>query len=175
MNWEDLIMLCSNCKKNQATIYYKQNINGTLTENFLCGECADKLNIGKSFFSSALNINPFAGFFGYQQQPQIRKNIEAPKRCTLCGSEFSDIVKSGKMGCAKCYEVFNTEISPTVIHLHGNVTHNGRATGSYKAKNELKNKIIELKKELKTAIDEQNFEKAAALRDEINSYENKNL
>ena len=36
-------MLCQKCKKNEATVYYKENINGHVTEYNLCPECAAEL------------------------------------------------------------------------------------------------------------------------------------
>ena len=38
-------MLCENCKKNVATTYFKQTVNGKTTEIFLCDECAAKLGL----------------------------------------------------------------------------------------------------------------------------------
>ena len=163
-------MLCSNCGKNQASVYCKQNINGNVTENVLCAECAEKMNIGKSLFDAHFSLNPFAGFFAAARGSGA-KPPDAQKRCPLCGSEFQDIVKSGKIGCAKCYEVFAAELSPTIARLHGSSPHSGRAPRGHKIKNERRNKLLELKTAMGRAVEEQDFETAARLRDEIKALE----
>lgn len=164
-------MLCTNCKKNQATLYYKQNINGKVTQTALCPECAKKLGAGSIIdkMFDGFSLNPFAGFFGIEQ-PVSHRSVGAGKRCPLCGSAFEDIVESGKLGCAKCYETFAGELAPTISNIHGKAEHNGRAPKNLKAKNEKRNKLRELKTELKKAVDEQDFEHAAALRDAIKAF-----
>jgi protein arginine kinase activator len=156
-------MLCMKCKKNEASYYYKQNINGRITETALCEECAGEL--GKNVMADTLSINPFGGLFGLTTPP--RRTADTVKRCTLCGSGFGDLVKSGKIGCAKCYEVFADELSATVAKLHGQATHTGRAPLEHRAKNERRDHEKQLRGELKKAIDAQNFERAAVLRDEL--------
>ena len=38
-------MKCQNCGKNEATFYYKSNINGRVMESHLCPECARQLGL----------------------------------------------------------------------------------------------------------------------------------
>lgn len=165
-------MLCKKCGKNEATFYYKQNVNGKVTETALCADCASKLHVPGTIaneMSDFFNFNPFAGLFG-EARP-TRCIADDRKRCPLCGSTFADLVHTGKIGCAKCYEAFAQELAPTVYQLHGKVEHTGRAPAAFAAKNDKKNKLKALKSELKAAIDSQNFEQAAKLRDEINGLE----
>ena len=91
-------------------------------------------------------------------------NPSVTKVCTLCRSTINDILRSGKTGCAKCYEVFQNELDQIIKSIHGNVTHTGRTPGEI-------GKINSLKKQLKEAVSLQKFEKAAVLRDEINRLE----
>ena len=99
-------------------------------------------------------------------------------RCEFCGSTYSDIAKSGHVGCAKCYEIFADELYPSIRRIHGNTTHCGKnssvaeKTKQSKAKTETKEeKIKKLKAQLESAIKEQNFELAAELRDKIKEME----
>lgn len=161
-------MLCMNCKKNKATFYYNQNINGNVSETALCSECAGKL--GYNVIPDTFSFNPFGSLFG-MSTPQIRRAPGTSKRCTLCGSVYGDLVKSGKVGCAKCYEIFSDELSATITKLHGHSTHAGRAPREYRAKNERLNKEKRLRAELKKAVDAQDYERAAVLRDELKKFE----
>lgn len=98
-------------------------------------------------------------------------------RCDFCGSSYSDIAKSGHVGCAKCYEIFGDQLLPSIRRIHGNTTHCGKNSrfGTKKAEKSAemtkKDKIKALKKELDKAISEQNFEHAAELRDQIKEME----
>lgn len=38
-------MKCQNCGKNEATFYYKSNINGRVMESHLCPQCARQLGL----------------------------------------------------------------------------------------------------------------------------------
>ena len=91
-------------------------------------------------------------------------NPNITKVCTLCGSTLNDIIRTGKIGCAKCYEIFQSDLDQVIKSIHGNVTHTGRAPGEI-------GKINTLKKQLKETIRLQEFEKAAELRDEIKRLE----
>lgn len=178
-------MLCQNCKKNNATVFYKETINGETSSYALCSECAKKMedegkisfnspleSIGDGFFSPFDEINDiFSGFFG---KPQKAISAYEEKRCPMCKSSFNDIVKAGKVGCAKCYETFASELESTVKSIHGNVSHVGRTSGPWKKKKEKNDKIAKLKSELAAAIEAQEFEKAAELRDKIKETEGEN-
>jgi len=138
-------MLCQKCGKNQANVFYKQMINGEYKEMSLCAECANELE-------SPLNI------FGNN-----KLNTNAQKVCDLCGSTLRDIARSGKAGCSKCYDTFRNELNNTIAHIHGKMNHVGRVPKG--------NKLYMLKAQLKNAVEKQEFETAAKLRDEIISYE----
>jgi len=162
-------MLCMKCKKKEAAFYYKQTVNGKVNETALCADCASKLQVSDDI-DIDIDFNPFAELFGGLSTAQRRRS-DTRRRCTLCGLTFSDLVRSGKVGCAKCYEVFADELAPTVNQLHGKAEHNGRAPGHFAAKNEKKNKLKKLKAELRCAIESQDFEQAAVLRDRIKEIE----
>ena len=91
-------------------------------------------------------------------------------RCEKCGNTFNDIVNSGKIGCADCYTTFYDKLLPSLQRIHGKTRHEGKNPTIIKAEvNESVHELQALENELKTAISEQNFEKAAELRDRINN------
>ena len=47
-------------------------------------------------------------------------------KCDLCGYTFSDIIRSGKAGCARCYDTFRDEFANTILQIHGKINHVGR-------------------------------------------------
>lgn len=180
---EVCFMLCTNCKKNQATVYYSQNINGKKSEQALCPACYEKLK-------ASADYPDFGDLLGSLFAPKTHNALRSStvKACTLCGSTWRDLRQSGKVGCAKCYEVFRDELESTVQSIHGRTAHVGRHPVKQTAeaekaqetvsadekdeKKEQKKRISAMKKELDQAIREQNFEEAARLRDLIRDAEN---
>ena len=177
-------MVCKNCGKNNAEIYYKQTINGKTVEYALCTQCAEKLKKeGKldikipSFFDDfgfGISNNGLYGIEELFGLPASSKNARRSekKTCTLCSSTFDDLVKNGRVGCAKCYEVFADELRHSIESIHGKSEYIGRTPEKCKEKETKEDKINTLKAELDSAIAEQEFEKAAVLRDEIRALEN---
>ncbi len=156
-------MLCNKCKKNEATYYMEQNINGKVTKIALCPECANEYN-GLSF-SPFGAFNLFGGLF---ESSSVKKTgpIEK-KRCTLCASTFDEIVKNGRVGCSKCYEVFREELEPTVKRVHGNVKHVGRTPAGRIESQPEQDEITLLRQQLNEAVAREDYESAAQIRDKI--------
>lgn len=168
-------MLCQSCGKNQANTHIKRIINGKLTEYKLCEQCAAKLGYSNIFDGFGFDFNSLLGSFFENDKQQIL-NL-SNKRCEFCGSSFDDISNSGKVGCAKCYDVFLDQLMPSIKRIHGNTKHAGKFASDSGKENILLNKIKSLREQMKIAISKQEFEKAAEIRDEIkklNSKENYN-
>ena len=175
-------MLCEQCKKRTATVFYNENINGKTRAYSLCGECAAKLRekgslqditsmIG-SFADpfSALHDNLFGGFFGIPAQ----KSVSGTKKCPTCGITYAEIAQSGKVGCPTCYTAFSDELSRTIQSIHGTTSHTGSVPSRHRARKERDEQLTRLREELRTAIEKENYEQAAALRDEIRKLEAEN-
>lgn len=154
-------MLCSKCGKNPASVFYKQIINGSVKEAALCAECASAMNIGVGKASLGFSSDLISGLFGDDVSRGVRKV------CPLCGASYADIAHSGKVGCTKCYETFRSELMPKIAGIHCRSRHVERAPAEYKAKIEEKNRIGELEKRLSDAVKNEEYEKAAEIRDEL--------
>ena len=152
-------MLCSKCHKNEATVYYKQNINGEVKEYALCPECAAESELGFT------PLNLFGSMFA---PPKVKRET---KHCTLCNSTFEEIKQRGKVGCAECYSVFRDELAPMIRNIHSGAAHCGRAPEGYAEKRKFENELEKLKSDLQAAIANEEYEKAAQLRDLIKSKE----
>ena len=157
------MMLCEKCKKRNATILYKQTINGVTEQMALCPECANAMSLGSIF---DVDFNFFGSLFKQSAPPLAEEKV-----CTLCGSTFDQIAREGKVGCAKCYEIFADRLRPSIERIHGHSSHVGRKPKGGAKKNEKRDQIKELKRQLAEAIKQENFEKAAELRDQIKQME----
>lgn len=161
-------MKCQRCNKHEATAFIKKNINGNITELALCSSCAKETGqFDINFGFSDLFSNLFSDF-GYSGAGFIGEKVT----CPVCKSSFDDIARSGRVGCAKCYEIFNEQLIPTIRNYQRKTIHNGKTPSSKAVMPQADNRQSELQKleaELKKAIQTQNFEYAAELRDKINN------
>ena len=166
-------MLCENCKKLEANTTITKNINGHVTVRHLCGQCAAKQGLGAvgSVFGSMLG-GIFSDMVG----------AGPVAKCRVCGSTFSDFTRTGKAGCPNCYTEFYPQLLPTLQKIHGKVGHVGKVGESAPKPEEPKQEApsavekptpskeeirAELKAQLAKAIEVQEFEQAAQLRDQI--------
>ena len=117
-------MLCQNCKKNEATTHIKRVVNGEATESHLCHSCAQNSGFDDFFDDFSLNLpGIFSSFFGDSMFALGESKLS---RCEKCGCCFDDIIKSGKVGCADCYEKFYNNLLPSIQRIHGKAKHAGK-------------------------------------------------
>lgn len=174
-------MICQVCGKKTATTHVKSVSNGKLTELHLCEDCAAQhgyTNIFSDFgFAPGSLLGGLFGFGEPQKQSRVGAG-EKPLRCKKCGMSFSEIAKTGNVGCSECYNTFRTELIPIIRRIHGSSAHKGKTPVSSALKIADANTNIvavspldEKRAQLKKAIEAQEFEKAAELRDEIKEME----
>lgn len=175
-------MLCQNCQKREATTHIKRVINGEATESHLCENCAKELGFDGFFDDFSLSIpNIFSSFFKDSAFALAGAKNEP---CEKCGSSFDDIIRTGMVGCADCYSRFYDRLLPSIQRIHGRTGHVGRIPIEYtkvddepikEEKKELsvEEKIEKLESEMQKAVEAQNFEQAATLRDEIKELKGK--
>ncbi len=158
-------MLCQHCGVNTATTHIRRTVNGTTEEMMLCSDCAARLGYNQlSFFTGGLLGSLFAG--------EMASSPAADAiRCPVCHISFEEIARSGKVGCAHCYTKFKERLTPTVEKLHGKADHVGKSPVSKEAPPPEKPLLQQLKDQLAEAIETQEFEKAAQLRDQIRELE----
>ena len=159
-------MLCTNCGERQATVHITRSINGITREYWLCPECASKVEMS----------TPFAGFDSLLKSafPFSLGSVRKTKQCPECGCTFDEIMENSLLGCAKCYEYFAEELKPVIGRLHANASYVPNSVSApMEEKKPAENELETLKKRLKKAVDEEDYELAAKLRDEIKAKEAK--
>jgi len=169
-------MLCDKCKQRPAKVHMTQIINGDKTETNLCEVCAqEENNMGFGFQPKWMLQNIFADLFNQplegNQALKINKQVK-PVECDGCG--FTDIQFSrvGKLGCPKCYEVFENKLDPVLRRVHGNPQHTGKIPKRTGGALGIRKEIEELKRRLQEAVSREEYEIAAEIRDKIRSLEN---
>ena len=114
-------MRCEHCNQNEATTYIKQNINGKVTEMHLCRDCAEKLGVLEPMHSNMGLGSMFEGsFFGNFLGAGLAamNALTGVDRCDYCGSTFNDIINTGNVGCAHCYDRFADKLEPSIRKIH---------------------------------------------------------
>ncbi len=166
-------MKCQKCGADNANTHVKTIINGEFREYDLCSECARKLGYTNAFADFGSDFSGLLGSFFTNVLPARTQAT----RCEFCGSTYPEIAKTGRVGCAHCYEVFADRLYPSIRRMHGNTTHCGKNSGRQEAKEAKpaemtkEEKIADMKRQLDEAVREQNFERAAELRDSIKEME----
>ena len=155
-------MLCQHCNKNEANMHMKRIINGRAAEVHLCSDCARSLGYGEAFSGFGLGFSDFLSDFLLKGEHSSNGT-----RCPFCNKSFEEIAEDGKMGCAECYAVFYDRLLPSLNKIHGKTAYMGSKpqNGSVKTKTLT---LQELKLALNEAVERQDFELAATLRDKIN-------
>ena len=156
-------MLCQKCQSNQATIKLIKNINGNITEQYLCKACANGEDINfKDFYKDNLFDNFFNAF---------SPSISSPLMCDRCQTTYNEFKKTGKLGCSDCFFKFQGYLDSTLKNIHGSTTHTGKYPKRCGEHLKLKKEKNELKRLLSEAISNENYEEAAILRDRIKEME----
>ena len=156
-------MLCEKCGKNHATTHIKTVANGVVKEYNLCAYCAAKEGYTTNSLAGML-----ASMFGEISNSEIQKH---KTQCSVCGANFSDIAKTGKVGCSECYTVFYNELLPYLKRVHGSTKHVGKVPKSYEKPQT--QTVEELRSELNQLVAEEKYEQAAVIRDKIKEMEEK--
>jgi protein arginine kinase activator len=163
-------MLCQNCQKRVANVHFTQITNNKKAEMYLCEQCAKEK--GKLGIAPPLNISDFlSGFinFGNGEAQAIQEPAE--ECCEICGMSFEDFRKTGKMGCSNCYHIYGDKLKPIMKRLHGNTEHTGKVPVKLSGKLNQTRELDSLRASLAKAIQEEEYEKAAELRDKIRELE----
>lgn len=174
-------MLCEKCKKKKATLYYHENINGKRRSFHLCTDCANTLDTAGELEDFSIAFPLFTSPFSPGDNTIFSKiaaaSAQSPagdasdRACPVCGLTFGDITSSGKVGCSKCYEVFAPRLLPLIRAVHGHNTHVGHTPRVHRERAEKQARIAKLKEQLRNAVNNEAFEDAVVLRDELRRME----
>ncbi|MFW5984635.1 MAG: UvrB/UvrC motif-containing protein [Halanaerobiaceae bacterium] len=161
-------MLCQNCGQKEANVHLTRIVNGEKTEIFLCEDCAEKKG-QLSFESDPFSFhNLLSGILNADLNTLSKKDTA---KCDNCGLSYNQFGETGLFGCSECYDQFADRLDPLVKRIHGSNKHQGKVPRRKGGDLRVKNKIESLREEMEKVIAEENFERAAELRDQIHELE----
>jgi protein arginine kinase activator len=91
--------------------------------------------------------------------------------CPVCGITFYEFRHAGRLGCPHDYVCFNDELEPLIMNIHGAAQHDGKRPKRGVHGMDHQTKLIQLRREMKEAIEKEAYERASELRDEIRQIE----
>jgi protein arginine kinase activator len=156
-------MQCSICKEKPATVHLTQIVGDKMQKLDLCEECAKAKGVNDPAGFALADL--MLGLGASQEIEQAAGGIET--KCPRCGFTQADFKKSGRLGCPECYKTFAEGLNGLLKTMHKGTRHIGKAPEALRASRENSDKLKTLQKKLNKAIEAEDFEQAAQLRDEI--------
>ena len=156
-------MLCSICKSNQATVHLTQIVSDKMQKVDLCESCAKEKGVNDPAGFSMADMLLGLGASQEMEEATGSSGLQCPR----CGFTQADFKKTGRLGCSSCYEVFAEGLQSLLKSMHKGTRHVGKVPPALRKSRDLQNKLQSLESQLKQAIDNENFEQAAVLRDQI--------
>ncbi|SES73672.1 UvrB/UvrC motif-containing protein [[Clostridium] polysaccharolyticum] len=172
-------MLCGKCQKREAKIYCTEIIDGIKKEQYLCEQCAAEyasfqMN-GERPKKEMQDESLLSGLLekGYRNEDDKE---EGGKRCGRCGLSYNDFLKTGRFGCSNCYTAFGKVFDKSLKQIQGSDSHHGKIPkGFVTSADKVVENISEIDKltlKLQYAVEKEEFEEAARLRDIIREKRN---
>ncbi len=169
-------MRCDNCQDQEAVIHLTQIVDNSVTTMHLCEACAAEKGVETGSTASKFPLGDFLATLGKSGTEASEAGGDVP--CAACGATLKDFRASGRLGCARCYESFEPQLRDLLRRLHGSARHMGEmylgrvAAGAEGPEAPAPappggERLAALREQLRRAVDAENFELAAQLRDQI--------
>ncbi len=163
-------MQCQICNKNDATIHLTEITDGKREEMHLCEHCAAEQGIA---VKSHLPVNELLSNLLAAQPPDDESSSQLVQvHCPNCGFTLSQFRKEAVLGCPYDYKVFEKSLLPLIEKAHnGKTAHCGKLPSKTPKDTKKQVELLNLRQQLQAAVQSEDYELAAKLRDKINQLE----
>jgi protein arginine kinase activator len=160
-------MQCDQCGERDAVVHVTQIVDNAVTQLQLCEKCAATKGIETTV------ATPKHVLAGVLQAAQDHVAVSGDAaRCAFCGLSQKELRTGGRLGCAHCYGAFAESLRELLRRVHGNARNQGRRyVPLHPEAVSRAGSLATLRERLQQAIEREQFEVAAALRDEIRDLE----
>ena len=159
-------MICDECGKRPAAVHITKVENGKKSDMHLCEQCAMQKNLLS--LSTSFSVNDLlAGLLNSGGASHIKTEMVNYIKCNVCGLSYGKFRETGRFGCGNCYKVFGERLNPLFKKVHGNTGHTGKIPNRAGGRIKVLREVEKLKQQLDEAIRNEEYEKAAAIRDKI--------
>jgi protein arginine kinase activator len=161
-------MTCSQCQEREAVMELTQVAEGKVTKVHLCEQCAAERGLETG---AGLGKTPLASYIAAMGQGMnpLPPGTDLAFVCKSCGATLQDFRESGRLGCPDCYRTLGEPLRELLRRLHGATRHTGErynVPGGSPAGAAVRSNL-EIREQLKRAIESEDFELAAQLRDQL--------
>jgi protein arginine kinase activator len=159
-------MKCQSCA-NPATVHVTDIREGVKKELHLCQACAEQQKLIKE---QELNLPAILQSLIGQHVGQLTDEL-ARLTCPACGIKYMEFRAEGRLGCPHDYEVFRAGLEPLLQRIHRAGKHVGKAPRCRRVSPARQAELVELRGQLRAAVEAEAYEEAARLRDSIRKKE----
>ena len=158
-------MPCDQCREREAVIHLTQIVNEQVSTLHLCEKCAAEKGVESPGSTVKTPLGSFLAAMGKgpEQAPVPRPG----DTCSRCGGTFQDFRETGRLGCSECYRAFESPLRDLLRRLHGSTHHLGERYAEREPAAVKVTPAADLREQLRRAVETENFELAAELRDRL--------
>ena len=163
-------MLCDTCGKNEAEVHLTQIVDNEMTTVHLCPACA----ADKGLEGEAAGKNPpLTDFLAQMGKAALAEEETATAGpCSYCGTTVDDFKRSGRLGCPHCYSTYESQLRAILRRIHGSTQHLGKVyVPPAGEETDRTTRLVGLRRKLQHAVESEDFERAAVIRDQIRELE----
>ena len=165
-------MLCEHCGEREAAVHLTQGVDNQMTTSHLCQQCAAEKGFQSDVPPSNLPLADFLAKMGGGDSLSGKAVEDEDQVCPFCGLSGSDFKEVGRLGCPQCYSTFEGHLRGLLRRIHGGTQHVGKVyLPPDTTLSDREERLAGLRKKLQRAIDTEDFERAAEIRDQIRSLE----
>lgn len=163
--------VCEICGERPAVVHLTQVVDNKTIHSHLCEACAAKKGVSEPSPPGSLPLVDFLATMG-GEPPMETSGTAEEVSCPFCGLLASDFKDHGRLGCPQCYSTFEPSLRSLLRRIHGGTQHVGKVyLPPDPSMREREKRLEGLRNKLRRAVDAEDFERAAELRDEIRAME----
>ncbi len=160
-------MPCDQCHDREAVIHLTQIVNEQVTTLHLCERCAAEKGVESPAAVAKTPLGTFLAAMG-KGLPEAAPAPKSTDTCSRCGGSLQDFRESGRLGCPDCWRAFESPLRDLLRRLHGSTHHLGERYAEMVVPAEGEQaRAVDLREQLRLAVETENFELAAELRDQL--------
>jgi protein arginine kinase activator len=157
-------MKCEICGLKDAVIHIRQIQKDLVHELHICEECAQEKGLMREEDSELPIANLLSGLL---EGKDLTGAGEVKEACPKCGMKASEFRKQGKLGCPECFHAFEKDVRAIVSQMAARPRHTGKTPHAASGEQAAAVKSDGLREELREAVEREEYELAARLRDRL--------
>ncbi|HEY9595123.1 MAG TPA: UvrB/UvrC motif-containing protein [Spirochaetia bacterium] len=161
-------MKCEICGLRDAVIHIRQIQKDLVHELHICEECAQEKGLIREEDTELPIANLLSGLL---EGKDVTGATEGKDVCPRCGMKATEFRKQGKLGCPECFQAFEKDVRAIVSQMAARPRHTGRLPRAVAAEITPSEKGEGLREELRIAVEREEYELAAQIRDRLRELE----